>query len=107
MKHLQSNKNGNQAERILLDMLKDDSHKHRYVSAKLSQFSEVSNVIVANYMNDTTSLKTTKYLLRIHKEYTVANTIHSQLTSEQQDHLRNALTTRYRKIIRKYKLPHN
>lgn len=104
MKHLKSNKQGNQAEINLMSMVKNDKNKHRYVSAKLSNFSFTLFKIIDFNKSDR---KLMKYLMNMHKNHHMATIYDSNLTTKQQNHLRNAIKTRYMTLIRSMALELN
>jgi len=103
MRHLDSKRTGNSAEINLMDMLKNNKNKHRYVSIKLSEFSRIMKIIIDGYYD----IRTTKYLLKIHREEYVRNIDDSTLVGDEKTHLINAIKTRYMKVIRELKLPLN
>ena len=104
MNHWPSVKSGNLAETNLFDMVKDQRNKHQYVSKALANYSAFNKIILTKHYNDT---KTFKYLLEIHKDRTIRNTENSALNKVERDHLINAIKTRYKEYIRRYKLPLN
>lgn len=104
MQHLGSRKTGNSAEHNLMDMLKGQKNKHRYVSIKLSDFSKIMHSIVRNNLHD---VKLTKYLLRLHREANVRSLEQSTLVGDEATHLVNAIKARYMTVVRKLKLPLN
>ena len=104
MNHWPSVKSGNLAERNLFDMVKDQRNKHQYVSKVLANYSRTNKTMFMKLYGDT---KTLKYILEIHKDRTIENTKNSALNKVERDHLINAIKTRYKEYIRRYKLPLN
>ena len=104
MIHLGSRRAGNLAESNLMDMLKNNRNKHRYVSVKLADFNKIMKMIIKNNTHD---IVLTKYLLKLHREQNVRDIECSTLIGNEATHLINAIKARYMAKVRSLKLPLN
>jgi len=105
MKHLKGSKTGIKAEVNLMNMIKGNRNKHRYVSTKLADFNKIIRLIITTLNNDNTDL--IKYMLSLHKDKFIEDVYQSKLSLDEQRHLHNAIKTRYMIAVRKIKLPLN
>lgn len=91
-------KTGQRAEDNLLDMVKNNKWRHRYVSTTLTEFSTVMNQICNKFRGNDRMIK---YLTRIHFEDSKKRIRESQLVGDELTHLDSALHTRWLEKLRK------